>query len=205
MRHRSLAIALVLSTYAAPAAAFFNLWDVSEVFTNEDRSVQFIEFFTTSDSQQFLDDHLVETYSDTVMQAQFVIPSDLVVPPATGGRFFLIATPAFAAAAGIEPDFVLPAAAFIAANVDSVGLVEADLMSIGQPALPTDGVNSLNEDFSVVGENLLVAAATPTNFAGEVGQIVPEPEGALAGVVACVCLAGISRRRAQIVSNTSGS
>jgi hypothetical protein len=194
MRHRSLALAVVLSAYAAPAAAFFHLWDVSEVFTNAERSVQFIEFFADSSTQQFVGGHFVETYIDNVMQSQFAIPSDLIVPPSTAGRFFLIATPAFAAAAGIEPDYVLPAALFIGAGVDTVGLVGADSMSIAQPPLPTDGVSSLNEDFSQLGENLFVADATPTNFAGEVGQIVPEPGAALAGLVAFACLASLSLR-----------
>jgi hypothetical protein len=197
MPYRSLVLVLALACHAAPAAALFHLWDVSEVFTNAERSVQFIEFFTNSSDQNVLGNHFVETYIDNVMQAQFTIPSDLSATPSTAGRFFLIATPAFAAAAGIEPDYVLPAASFIGEGIDAVGLVGADSMSIAQPPLPTDGVSSLNEDFSQLGENLFVADATPTNFAGDIGTIVPEPGAGLAGVVAVACVASQRRRFAS--------
>ncbi len=41
---------------ATPAAALFHLWDISEVYSNADGTVQFIELSTTSALQEFITD-----------------------------------------------------------------------------------------------------------------------------------------------------
>jgi hypothetical protein len=65
-------------------------------------------------------------------------------------------------------------------------------MNFAANALPTDGASSLNDPGS--GDPVFAAVATPTNFAGNAGTIVPEPGAGLAGLVALACMAALRRR-----------
>jgi serralysin len=186
-----LALLLALCGYAAPALATFHLWHVSEVFSNADGSIQFIEFFTTSGGQQFLGGgaRFVRTEQANVTRNSFTFPADLVVPPlsTTANHHFLVATPGFHAVAGITPDFEIPAGFIEVGIADEINY--ANFASFVLAGLPTDGVNSLNEA-------AVIAAATPTNFAGSTGTIVPEPGVGLSGIAAVACLAASRRRGA---------
>jgi hypothetical protein len=179
MRHpRSilLNVLLLLAFPAQGAFAAFHLWDITEVYSNADGSVQFIEFFTTTNSQDELFGHDVTTNANT-----FTIPHDLgTADPignpngggdnATANRFFLIATPGFAAIPGApEPDYVLAGPLFFSTGGDTITLVGADSLAFAGGELPLDGVQSLNESFG--GLNRLAAVNSPTNFAGDTGSI----------------------------------
>ena len=196
MNRRGLALLLALCGYATPALATFHLWDVSEVFSNSDGTVQFIEFFTASAGQQFLGGgtHFVRTEQANAIRNSFTFPANLVVPTntTTANHHFLIATPGFAAVAGVAPDYEIPVGFIEVGIADEINFANVDSFLLA--GLPTDGINSLNEV-------AVVAAATPTNFAGEIGTIVPEPGAALAGIVALACGAVLSRR----VVPTAGS
>jgi len=102
--HRSLALLIVAFAYAAPAAANFHLWDVSEVFSNADGNVQFIEFFTTFPGQEFLGGgtRFVRNEQANAIRNSFTFPSNLVVPATTttANHHFLVATPGLAAVEG---------------------------------------------------------------------------------------------------------
>jgi hypothetical protein len=108
---------------------------------------------------------------------------------------FLVATPGFLAVAGIAPDFLIPVGFLEPGIVDEVALVGADAMDFAAGALPTDGVNSLNDPGG--GDPVFAAAATPTNFARQIGTIVPEPGAGFAGAVAFACVASRKLRAAQ--------
>jgi hypothetical protein len=191
---RSLALILAIACHAPPAAANFHLWEVMEIFSSGDGSIQFVEFFTESADQQVLIGHTLETYQQDVMREQFTFPTSIPLPQGgtTANQHFLVATPGFIAVAGIAPDYEIPVGFLEPRIIDEVALVGADDMNFAAAALPTDGVNSLNDPGG--GDPVFAAAATPTNFAGEVGQIVPEPGAALAGLVAFACLASLSLR-----------
>lgn len=158
----------------APAEASFHLWDVSEVYTNADGSVQFIEFFTTASGQEFLVGHLLQTSTEGVTDSIYTVPGNLPVGTgeSTADRHFLFASPGFEAVAGIAPDYEWTGAlSFIHVGTnDFVELVGADEISLAH--LPTDGMLSL------LGDGVTTATPTPTNFAGETGRIVPEPSAA---------------------------
>lgn len=183
---RFAALVLMLG-FAAPADAAFHEWDVAEVFSNSDGSIQFIEFFTSSNGQQFLSGHSVRTQRLGATLETFDLTSNLLVPPSTANRRFLVATPGFSAVAGVTPDYELPAPGFIELGVaDAINFADFDLFLLA--GLPTDGVNSLYDGGGI-------AANTPTNFAGATGMVVPEPAtGALALAATCTLL-GLSRRR----------
>lgn len=194
MKYRSLALALGLTSIAAPAHAIFHLWEVTEVFSNADGTVQFVEFYSEDSGQEFLTGQVLETVQQNVVRSQFTFPTSIPVPQgeSTADRHFLVATPGFLAVAGIAPDFEIPVGFLEPGIIDEVALVGADAMDFAAGALPTDGLNSLNDPGG--GEPVFAAAATPTNFAGQIGTIVPEPDTGVAGAVALACVASLRRR-----------
>ena len=193
----ALAIGL-LAGIAESALAGQHTWDVNEVFSNADGSIQFVELReangtpgeTGLPSQQI---------SSTVQGESFFIGGGPLTPP-TSNKFFLIATPGFAALPGAPtPDSIIPAAniPFFATSGDTVVYSVYDSWNFG--AVPTDGVNSLKR-LGGPPEN------SPTNYAGQTGQVdagspapsVPALNGLGIGLVAGVLLlAGIAiaRRR----------
>lgn len=178
-----LALAFVL-VGSQPAQAAFHLWDVAEVFSSEDGSVQFVELFTTAPNEIFLTDHTLRTRQAGSDLATFTIPGDLAGN--TSNRRLLFATPGFEAAAGIAPDFTLPDGFLEIGVADEVAFDVVSFFPI--EALPSNGVDSLNTGG-------VVAANSPTNFAGHVGFVVPEP-GELAGGAAALAWLALRRGRA---------
>jgi hypothetical protein len=175
---------------ARPAAASFHLWDVSEVYTNADGSVQFIEFFTTFGSQQFLIEHQIQALTEGVPESIYTIPANLPLGQgeSTANRHFVFASGDFEADFGIAPDYAWTGAlSFINVGTnDSVALIGADALALA--ALPTDGTLAL------LGDGATTAAPTPTNFAGEVGTL-PEPGAVAAAAVALGALGSAARLR----------
>jgi hypothetical protein len=183
------ALALIAST---PARATFHLWEISEVFSNANGSVQFVEFETNSALQNFLVGQVLRTEQNNVTLQSFTFPSNLPLQ-STQDRFFLVATPGFQAVAGIEPDFEIPVGFIEVGVVDELELVGADDFGFLPSELPTDGLSSLN---ALGGGSIGVAAATPTNFAGQTGTL-PEPGAAALGLGAGAALAGLGWRRSS--------
>jgi serralysin len=181
---RNWLVAVIALFAALPAQAAFHLWDIVEAYSNEDGSVQYVEFFTTAANERFLLDHALRTRRQSVVLETFLIPDDL--EGSTQDRHLLFATPDFAAAAGIEPDFTIPAGFIELGVADELVFDVVSFFSLA--GLPTNGVDALQ-----VGG--LVAPASPTNFAGQTGTIVPEPATAWAGAVALAPLMALRRLR----------
>ncbi len=185
--------ALVLLTPLAARAAF-HLWDITEVYSNADGSVQFIEFATNSNFQDELAGHTLQ--SDLVT---YTFPTDLDPDAmgngndATANQRMLVATPAFASQPGaVTPDFVLDGPDFFDFVQDFLDFAGWDSFGWTPGELPTNGVDSLNEPF---GSNVrTVAVNSPTNFAGEVGEL-PEPCGLGALLAGGAVTVGLARRR----------
>jgi len=178
------------------AHALFHLWDITEVYSNADGSVQFIEFATTSNFQDELTGHALQS-----SLATYVFPTDLDPDglgngnDATANQHMLVATPAFASQPGaVTPDFVLDGPEFFDLVQDAIDFAGVDGFAWTTSELPTNGVDSLNEPF---GSNVRsVAVNSPTNFAGEVGEL-PEPFGLGALLAGAAAVAGMARRRAK--------
>jgi len=143
------------------AYAVFDLWDINEVFSNSDGTIQYVELFTTFNSQQFLLGHVLTATSDG-SPVVFTFPSNSGAP--TANQHILIATPAFSTIPGAPtPDYTIPAQ-FFDPNAASITINFAagfDILTFSGPLnLPTDGINSLNRD-------LTTSNGSPTNFNGD--------------------------------------
>lgn len=172
---------------AAPTRADFHLWQIVEVYSNAAGTVQFIELATNSDGQHRLENHTL-TSSDGSQNPQiFTYPSDLP-SSATGGMRFLMGTAGLAdLQQGVSPDYEIPDGFIDPENGTTLDFAGVDLFDLD--GLPLDGVSSLDS----VGA---IHAATPENFAGELG-VVPEPPSGLAGCVVLISLVGITGWRSK--------
>ncbi len=139
--------------------ASFHLWDISEIYSNEDGSVQFIELVTSSGGQGFLRRHVITSTSSDGQVNSFEFPSDL--SGNTANKTMLLATPGFVQIEGaVQADYTIPAGFLFPAG--TVNFADSD--SLTYTALPTDGVNSLN-DALVSGTN------SPVNFNAQGGSL----------------------------------
>lgn len=157
-------LVLVLLMGSSHSMASFHIWDISEIYTNDDGSIQFVELFCPSNGQQFLNAHQLAATSDG-NTVTFTFPGDSGSP--TANKRLLLATAGFAAVSGsVTPDFILPDN-FINPNANAFvvdfGLGQ-DIMNFTGSNLPTDGINSIDR-------NLVQAINSPTNFADQVGSI----------------------------------
>jgi len=201
---RTLLPAVFFSALLTPltAGAVFHFWDITEVYSNDDGSVQFIEFFTNANSQDELANHTLQSNLES-----FVFPTDLDPDAmangnnATANRYMLVATPAFASQPGaVTPDFVLDGPEFFDFVQDSLDFAGVDTFGWLSDELPTNGVDSLNEPFA---SNLrTVDINSPTNFAGEIGEL-PEPSGLGALLAGCAIVIGLARRRENTRARSS--
>ena len=142
----------------APAAhASFHLWRMTEIYSNADGTIQFLELGVDSDGEQFLTNHALANSVGGVTST-FTFPSDLA--PGTGGKRMLIATPGFVALNLVTPDYVVPNGFFSAAG-GSVNFADVDTWVY--PAMP-GGALSLSRN----GPN---ATNSPQNYAGQTGTI----------------------------------
>lgn len=159
-----LVLTAVSAAALAPAVPFgSHTWDVAEVFTNSDGTVQFIELVEANGTpnEVGLPGHTLSSNGHS-----FVIPGGPLAAP-TSNKRYLIATAAFAALPGAPtPDAIIPAGSlpnFFSSAGDTVSYVPWDSWTFG--AVPTDGVNSLKR-------NGTVSPNSPTNYAGASGMVV---------------------------------
>src|SRR5687768_13564618 len=90
---------------ASPAFATFHLWQMNELYSNADGSVQFLEMTALTNGQQFLQGHTLRSASGGTTRT-FSFETDL--PGDTpNGRRMLIATQGFAALGIVTPDYVV--------------------------------------------------------------------------------------------------
>jgi hypothetical protein len=98
--------ALALLCSARTADAFAHFWQIKEVFSNADGTVQFIEMYDDFSNEEFLQGTMLEADSDGSMKT-FTIPNNKPAP--SNGRHLLFATPGFnLLPGGIAPDLFLP-------------------------------------------------------------------------------------------------
>lgn len=199
-------VAVAFLTFGAEAS--FHTFQINEVYSSPDGSIQFVELreaFGLS-GQQFLSGHTLTSTQGSITRV-FTFPNNLPTS-STQNRFVLIATPGFAAAAGVTPDYTVPAP-FLFPGGGTVDYAGVD--QVTYPALPADGRSS-------VGRSGVAAPATPTNFAGQTGTLAPPPPPAaiapgvpawspLTGALTILSLAacaGLSlRRRARVLTRAA--
>ena len=144
------------------AFAGIHTWDVVEVFSNADETVQYIELLDRGTGGN---ERGVGNGSFTSGSTSYSWSNGSVAAP-TNGRRYLIATPAFAALPGAPtPDVVVPLAnvpMFDSAG-DTVSFAGVDSFVFG--AIPTNGTDAFDDTVGII-------ANSPTNYAGVTGSVV---------------------------------
>lgn len=153
---------LALVAFPQLALAKAHLWRFTEVFSNADRSVQFIEMFVfdpAGTAEVNLAGFQLTSNSDT-----FVFPNNLPNEN-TFHKWILLATPAFASLPGAPtPDYEIPAGFFDPAGDELRYGLLFDIWTLPAGAVPTDGIHSYLRNGSI-------AVNSPNNFAGVAGSI----------------------------------
>lgn len=183
----SLVVPFVLVT-AAPASAIVHLWDIVELYSNADGSIQYIELATECSLP--CGGEFAMSLTGVLSDENAVnITDDLVGD--TSNRRYLLATPGFEnlpGVAGVVPDFPIEPG-FFSVDDDTIqfgtfgptGLFSPlDTLTFGPGELPTDGVLSLNR--ALLSAELVADTNSPTNFAGMTGTLLPEPDQDADGV-----------------------
>ena len=151
-----LVLSATLLGAAGTAHAGAHTWDVNEVFSNADRTIQFVELVEAGGGPGELG---VPSQTISSLTKSFTIGGGPLSPP-TSNKFFLIATAAFAALPGAPaPDAIIPVGSipFFATTGDTVSYGPYD--SLVFLAVPTNGHLSLKRD-------LTTGLNSPTNYAG---------------------------------------
>ena len=166
------------------ASAFAHDWHVTEIYSNTDGSVQFVEMGTLSP-----DETVISLASLGELSFGHSFSPNHILTESTAGRSLLFATSAFASLPGaVQPDFVIPAGFFnpngdtlqwstLIADPYAGGQTLWDTFTFAAGELPSNGTSSLNRALGSTTQ--FVAANSPTNFARQTGALVPEPGWAL--------------------------
>src|SRR5437016_9744986 len=134
-----------------------SLWQINEIYSNADGSVQFIELITTSGGQQFVTGQAM-TSSQGATTYTLNVTTDL--PGDSANKTFLIGTQGFAALNIVAPDYVVPNGFLFTAGGTLNWGGGTDIVSYA--SLPTDGKLSIDRAGAT-------AINSPTNFAGVTG------------------------------------
>ncbi|MDE0885649.1 MAG: hypothetical protein OSB70_08965 [Myxococcota bacterium] len=156
----SLGLTLLAIFWSGSASGGIHTWDIVEVFSNADGTIQYIELLDLGTGGGEINIGNATISSSAQSHA---IGNGTVAAP-TNGKFYLIATPDFAALPGAPiPDEILPPTAIpffdISGDTLSVGL---DSHTFG--SVPTNGTDALTRAGTVV-------ANSPTNYAGVTGSV----------------------------------
>jgi len=173
------------SASSTPAAVGSHSWRVNEVFSNANGTIQFIEL---AECCGMANETGVAGKALTSTANAFPLPTNLPAG-STANAHILFGTAAFAALPGAPaPDHIIPDG-FFDINTDTLQwhIYTLSVLNIASGQLPLDGFNSLSQS-GVPGPN------TPTNFAGQSGQInlAVVPAFPLLGLLSLVGLLGVA-------------
>jgi len=84
----------------------FHLYNIDEIYSNASGTVQFIELFTGSGSQNFFDGHQITVTGSSTHT--FTFDHNLDTMQSTANTHVLIATQGFADLGIVTPDFIVP-------------------------------------------------------------------------------------------------
>jgi len=151
----------VLVFTASPAWANFHLFQIEQLFSNADGTVQFIvlhEFMGSNDEHLWGGQPLISTRAG--VNKTFLFPKNLP-SRLTAGRRVLVATQGFAALGIVTPDYVIPNG-FL--PTDGGTLTYAGVDTVNFASLPADGTTAITRNGTTI-QNLA------TNFAGDSASV----------------------------------
>jgi hypothetical protein len=171
---RFLGLIAALVAISASSQATFHLWRITQLYSNADGTVQFIELTALASGQQYLTGHTIKssqgatTHSYTFTMG---LPGDSADMSdggygygmmVTGFKSIVIGTQGFAAMGVVTPDYIVPNGFLFTTNGTVNWGEGSDVFSYA--ALPTDGRLALmragNTDVN-----------SPKNFNGEMGTV----------------------------------
>ncbi|HIK82466.1 MAG TPA: hypothetical protein EYF93_06155 [Planctomycetes bacterium] len=164
----ALVLVLLLSTGLSASSVLpgSHLWDLNEVFSNSDGTIQFVEVYqpTSACCENNLGTKWIES---TATSSIFTFPTGVVGN--TAFKHILIGTAAFAALPGAPtPDFVLPDN-FLGLNGDTITFYFYDEWIYAASQLPLDGVTSLQ--VNLTSGMLETGVNSPTNYSDVTGSV----------------------------------
>ena len=151
--------------FAGAASAGIHTWDVNEVFSNADGSIQFVELYEAGGGAGEIN---VGTGSIASTAQTFSFGQGQVAGPTTN-KYYLLGTADFAALDGAPtPDAIIPAGSvpFFDTAGDTVSFGTYDSFTFG--TVPTNGTDSL--------EKTGVTTNSPTNYAAQTGSVNAAPQ-----------------------------
>jgi hypothetical protein len=159
----------------APAWATFHTYQIDQIFSNADGTVQFVVLHEVAgaNGQNFLAGHTLTSSSGGTFKT-YTFPTNLaggmdmgygMMDAPTAFTRVLIATQGFAALGIVTPDYVIPNGFVPLAN-GTVNYAQVD--QVGYGALPTDGVTAIKRT-GATQPNLA------TNYAGVTGSVAAPP------------------------------
>lgn len=154
-------MAAVLVLTAPVASATFHTFQIDEIYSNADGSVQYLVLQEAAGfgGQNFLGGH---TLTSTHSGASKMFPFGTDLPSsATAGTRVLIATQGFATLGLVAPDYVIPNG-FLATDGGTVNYAGVD--QVIYASLPTDGVHAIDRNGNTV-QNVA------TNFGGNSASV----------------------------------
>ena len=106
-RRLSMAVAAGAAGFAGPVAADFDQWRISEIFTNADATIQYVELVTMDMNQGDVAGLVLTAMNaDGQQQNIAILMNDLSGD--TSNRILLIATESFAELTDLNPDLLVP-------------------------------------------------------------------------------------------------
>ncbi len=178
-------VGLLVGIWSQYALATFHLWKIDQIYSNADGSVQYVDFVLPPPVIDNEDALSGKTLTAGLNSNSLTFGSNLPSVP-VAGQHFLVATPGFAAVAGVTPDYTFSGGPFFNTSGDTLTYAGGvDTFTFSAP--PLDGIHALNKDNSVV-------INAPINFAGQQG-FVPEPASWVVLSIGMLGLAVAFRRR----------
>ena len=146
--------------------ADFHFWEIGEIYTNSDSSVQYIELFTAMEGQQNLAGHTLSAFaSDGTPGQVFTFPSNL--SGTTSQSTVLLANAGFEILTGLSPDFILPEN-FLFTEGGRINFADVDELTYQRFALPKNGSQALD----VLSHDQVAVSPSPTNFFGDSTTVI---------------------------------
>ena len=173
------AVVLCHAVLTSTSQASFHFWEVVEVYSSPDGTIQFVEMMNSNSANQIQANPSFGFTSNANTLDPF--PDNLPGGIPTNNAKFLMGTPSYSALALNDanvpaPDFLFPTDNFFSTSGDKLSLVQAsvfeiDSLTFTSGQLPTDGVNSLVHAFGDDTNASTTLLNSPTNFFGETGSV----------------------------------